>query len=199
MTRTHHNHRFNDEGPEGFGRPHHGGRGRPRGPIEGRGHREGGRPERGRRHGRGGRAHRGDVRTAVLLLLSEEPMHGYQLMQTIADRTQGRWTPSPGAIYPALNLLEDEGLVQVSAEGGRKLATLTDAGQTLVAEQRDSWADPFGSGDDTDAGPDLRSLLVEIREATRQVVLTGNTEQTAAAAELLTRTRRELYLLLAGE
>ncbi len=126
-------------------------------------------------------------------------MHGYQLMQTIADRTQGRWTPSPGAIYPALNLLEDEGLVQVSAEGGRKLATLTDAGQTLVAEQRDSWADPFGSGDDTDAGPDLRSLLVEIREATRQVVLTGNTEQTAAAAELLTRTRRELYLLLAGE
>ena len=64
---------------------------------------------RGRRGGGRGRVPRGEVRAAVLLLLAEEPMNGYQLMQTIADRSGGRWTPSPGAIYPTLNQLEDEG------------------------------------------------------------------------------------------
>src|SRR4051794_3835778 len=114
------------------GGPHHGRRHHPhRGEWAGRpGRPEGGpfaRPDgpfgRGRRHGgpRGprGRAARGDVRAAVLLLLAEEPMHGYQLMQAIAERSGGRWTPSPGAIYPTLNQLEDEGLVTVTQESGR--------------------------------------------------------------------------------
>src|SRR5882757_4017776 len=93
----------------------------------------------GRGPGRGsgrGRAPRGDVRTAVLMLLAEEPMHGYQLMQAIADRSGGRWTPSPGAIYPTLNQLEDEGLVTVTAESGRRLATLTESGQEHVAARQ---------------------------------------------------------------
>ena len=97
-------------------------------------HPRGGRPmppEGGsrRRHGGRGRAPRGDVRAAVLLLLAEEPMHGYQLMQAISERSGGRWTPSPGAIYPTINQLEDEGLVSVTADSGRKLVTLTDAGR----------------------------------------------------------------------
>src|SRR4051812_39250222 len=75
----------------------------------------GGEPHRGRGHRGRGRAPRGDVRTAVLVLLNEEPMHGYQLMQAIADRTGGRWRPSPGAIYPTLNQLEDEGLIAVTS------------------------------------------------------------------------------------
>src|ERR687889_1353345 len=85
-------------------------------------------PFLGRRGGRG-RAARGDVRTAVLLLLAEQPMHGYQLMQAIAERSGGRWTPSPGAVYPTISALEDEGLVTVTADAGRKLVTLTDAGR----------------------------------------------------------------------
>src|SRR5204863_7298875 len=84
---------------------------------------------RGRRGGRG-RASRGDVRAAVLQLLADEPMHGYQLMQAIADRTGGRWAPSPGAIYPTINQLEDEGLVTIEAGSGRKLVSLTDAGRS---------------------------------------------------------------------
>src|SRR3954467_7357047 len=97
-------------------------------PWFGRGHHHhephDGPPMRGRRGGgRGrGRASRGDVRAAVLQLLAQEPMHGYQLMQAISDRSGGRWTPSPGAIYPTINQLEDEGLVTVTAEAGRKLA-----------------------------------------------------------------------------
>jgi len=158
----------------------------------------GGHGPRGGHRGPGrGRAPRGDVRTAVLLLLDEEPMHGYQLMQAIADRSSGRWTPSPGAIYPALNLLEDEGLVTVAAESGRKVATLTDAGRRLVADNRETWADPYSGFASSRPGPDLRSLLEQLHGATRQVGRAGTTEQVAAAAEILSTARRQMYLLLA--
>jgi DNA-binding PadR family transcriptional regulator len=137
------------------------------------------------------------VRAAVLLLLDEEPMHGYQLMQTIADRSGGRWTPSPGAIYPTLNQLEDEGLVTVTAESGRRLATLTEAGRRHVAEHRDGWADPFESERGERPGANLRVLLEELHVAARQVARSGSDAQRAAAAEILGGARRSLYLLLA--
>ena len=124
-------------------------------------------------------------------------MHGYQLMQAIAERSNGRWTPSPGAIYPALNLLEDEGLVTVAAESGRKVATLTDAGRAQVADNRDVWPDPFAMGGESRGGPDLRSLLEQLHGATRQVGRAGSAEQVAAAAEILANARRQMYLLLA--
>ena len=128
------------------------------------------------------------------MLLAEEPMHGYQLMQAIADRSDGRWTPSPGAIYPTLNQLEDEGLVTVTAEAGRKLVTLTDAGREYV-EGRET--DPFAAF--AGAGPmaDLRGLIDELASATRQVARTGSEEQRTAAAKILAEARRSLYLLLA--
>ncbi|NUR95579.1 MAG: PadR family transcriptional regulator [Kribbellaceae bacterium] len=161
----------------------------------------GGRGERGGRRGRGpgrgsgrGRAPRGDVRTAVLMLLSEEPMHGYQLMQAIADRSDGRWTPSPGAIYPTINQLEDEGLVTVTAEAGRKLVTLTDTGREYVESRN---ADPFAAFASATPGADLRGLLEELHSATRQVARSGSEEQRTAAAKILADARRSLYLLLA--
>ena len=174
-------------GPDGEGR----GRGR-----RGHGPGPGARGPRGRR-GRGGRMSRGDVRTAVLLLLAEEPMHGYQLMQAIAERTGGRWTPSPGAIYPALSLLEDEGLVAVTADSGRKVATLTEAGRALVEAERDGWSDPFADATDGERGPDLRALVMQLVEATRTVGRTGSPAQVTAAAAILGEARRAMYLLLA--
>ena len=120
--REHHHDDFR-EGPG----PTDGPRGRRRGSFGG--HPRGG-PEghdRGHRHDRQSRR-RGAVRVAVLLLLAEESMHGYQLMQTIAERTDGAWSPSPGAIYPTLNQLEDEGLVHIDTSGGRKEVSLTEAG-----------------------------------------------------------------------
>src|ERR1700742_5182712 len=97
---------------------------------------------RGRRGGGRGRVPRGDVRAAVLLLLAEEPMHGYQLMQAIADRSGGRWTPSPGGISPTLAQREAGGLVPRTAEPARKLVTLTAAGREHIAA-RGAAADPF--------------------------------------------------------
>ena len=126
-------------------------------------------------------------------------MHGYQLMQAIADRSGGRWTPSPGAIYPALALLEDEGLVEVTAESGRKVAALTAAGRELVDTQREEWPDPFAAFGDGPTGPDLRELLGQLHDATRQVGRSGSTAQVESAAKILTDARRAMYLLLAGD
>ncbi|WP_236721706.1 PadR family transcriptional regulator [Prescottella equi] len=143
-----------------------------------------------------GRAGRGDVRAAVLLLLKEDSMYGYQLMQTITDRTNGAWRPSAGAIYPKLQQLEDEGLVQTTAEGGRKLVTLTDTGREFVEQNAESWGDPFAFAG---SGPDLRGPLHDLHGAARQVQMSGTAEQLAAAEKVLTDARRALYLILAGD
>ena len=124
-------------------------------------------------------------------------MHGYQLMQAIADRTGGAWTPSPGAVYPTINQLEDEGLVAVTAEAGRRLVSLTDAGRAHLDEHRDGAADPFGGFDPAAPGGDLRRLVREVIDAARTVGRNGTDEQREAAAEILANTRRSLYLLLA--
>jgi DNA-binding PadR family transcriptional regulator len=168
-------------------RHHHPRRGHPAAFDGPTGHRRGGR----------GRAARGDVRAAVLLLVAEQPMHGYQLMQAIADRSGGRWTPSPGAIYPTISQLEDEGLVAVTAEAGRKLVTLTDAGRRHVGEGRETWADPFAGRGTADPATDLRDPLEQLHAAVRQIARTGTDAQRAAAANVLTDARRSLYLLLA--
>jgi DNA-binding PadR family transcriptional regulator len=124
-------------------------------------------------------------------------MHGYQLMHAIADRTGGRWTPSPGAIYPTISQLEDEGLVAVTKDAGRKLVTLTDAGRQHVDDRRDAWGDPFAGHDAAQPGADLRGLLGQLHGAAREVARTGTDAQREAAAKILTETRRSLYLLLA--
>jgi DNA-binding PadR family transcriptional regulator len=152
---------------------------------------------RGHRRGRHGRAGRGDVRTAILKLLAEEPMHGYQLMQAVADRTSGGWRLSPGAVYPTIAQLEDEGLVQVSTEGGRKLVTLTETGRALVESLGD--VDPFAAfGGDGDR-VDLRGAIGELMGAAGQLARVGDPAQLAAAATVLADARRSLYLILAGE
>lgn len=170
-------------GPFGGHRHHHPRGGRPF-PPEGP----------GSRHHRGrGRAPRGDVRAATLLLLAEEPMHGYQLMQAIAERSGGRWAPSPGAIYPTISQLEDEGLVTVTADAGRKLVTLTDAGREHVA----SLGNPFESFPAGDPATDLRALVGQLHGAIRQVARSGTEAQRTAAAGIIADARRALYLLLA--
>lgn len=148
--------------------------------------------------GRGrGRAQRGDVRAAVLLLLNEQPMHGYQLMSAITERTSGAWRPSPGTIYPTIAQLEDEGLVSVVADAGRKLVTLTEAGHEFLTANQASLSDPFSA---VQAGPnsDLRGAMEQLDTAARAVAQGGTTAQVTAAREILDRARRDLYLMLAG-
>src|SRR3954451_3271675 len=154
---------------------------------------------RARRGGPGRRAKRGDVRAAALTLLGERPMHGYEMIQELEERTGGVWGPSPGAVYPALQLLEDQGLVTADAEAGKRLFSLTDTGREEAAKagDRKPW-------DDVTEGIDpqqfkLRDSLAPIAVAARQVAVAGTADQKAAAVRILADTARKLYALLAEE
>jgi DNA-binding PadR family transcriptional regulator len=149
--------------------------------------------------GRGRKARRGDIRTAALLLLAEEPRNGYQIMQEVEERSQGEWRPSPGSVYPALQQLEDEGLIRSEEADGRKLFVLTDEGRKLV-EERDSdspapW-DQMG-GELSDEVVELRKVIRDVAYAFAQVMRTGSEPQLARAAEVLATARRDLYRILA--
>ena len=158
----------------------------------------------GRGRGRGGRrAKRGDVRAAALALLAEGPMNGYQIIQQIAERSGGLWQPSPGSVYPALQQLEDEGLVTVRADGdgGGRIFTLTDAGRGYVeahqAELSAPWSD-LGSDEVSSAG-EMRLQMHQLHLATMGVMTAGSPAQIEKAREILARARRELYRVLAEE
>jgi DNA-binding PadR family transcriptional regulator len=166
------------------------------GPMWGRGGPFGGGPFGGGR----GRKRRGDVRTALLLLLAEEARNGYQLMQTIEERSGGRWRPSPGSVYPALAQLEDEGLIRATERDGTKLFEITDAGREQVASAHEQAA-PWEMEEDPafEALAELRSLVHQIGMAAGQVVHAGNEEQIARARDTLSETRRRLYRILAED
>jgi DNA-binding PadR family transcriptional regulator len=149
--------------------------------------------------GRGrGRRRRGDVRTALLLLLAEEPRNGYQLMQEIEERSGGRWRPSPGSVYPSLSQLEDEGLIRSTEVDGSNAFEITDAGRTQLEERGDAPA-PWDEGDDENSPTKLRDLIRGIALAWTQVVQTGDQAQVEKASKVLTDARRELYRILAGD
>jgi DNA-binding PadR family transcriptional regulator len=152
---------------------------------------------------RGPRVRRGDVRAAILDVLSVEPMNGYQIIQQIAERSGGAWKPSPGSVYPTVQQLEDEGLVEGAETEGRRLLTLTEAGRTYVAEHPDEMAATWRAFDDAAeaerayGGHDLKPVIGQVMGAVWQVVTTGTRQQQAEAAEILADTRRKLYGLLA--
>jgi DNA-binding PadR family transcriptional regulator len=149
--------------------------------------------------GRGRKARRGDVRTAALLLLAEEPRNGYQIMQELEERSGGAWRPSAGSIYPALQLLEDEGLIRSEEVDGRKLLQLTDAGRRIIEQRPQDQPAPWDelAGD---VGDDARAIMKVAREvmiAAAQVMQTGSESQCAQARRLLVGLRRDLYRILA--
>jgi DNA-binding PadR family transcriptional regulator len=143
---------------------------------------------------------RGDVRSAILDVLAVEPMNGYQVIQQIAERSGGAWKPSPGSVYPTIQQLEDEGLVEGTEGAGRRLLRLTDAGVRYVEEHPDELAAtwrPFEEEPSVDSTPDLKPVAGQVMAAVWQVVTSGTRQQQAEAAEILAETRRRLYGLLA--
>jgi DNA-binding PadR family transcriptional regulator len=151
--------------------------------------------------GRGRMARRGDVRTAILALLAEKPMHGYQVIQELEARSEGRWRPSAGSIYPTLQQLEDEGLVRSQEIDGRRVFSLTDAGSAETARRSDRPGAPWQSvgpaGDD--ANFDLRRLVAQVAAAAVQVSQVGSARSQDQARDILADARRRLYRLLAED
>ncbi len=169
-----------------------------------------GRPDRLARHfgfgpgfggpmfGRGPRAGRGDVRAAILALLAEEPMHGYQIITELTERSGGVWQPSPGSVYPTLQALEDQGLVTADKSEGRRVFSLTDEGRAEAEAAGDGpppWEEAAQSADRSLV--DLKGLMSETAAAIWQVARTGNEEQIKTVGEILADTRRRIYLVLA--
>jgi DNA-binding PadR family transcriptional regulator len=149
------------------------------------------------RHGNwaGGRVPKGNVRGLLLAALLDGPAHGYELMRRLEGQAGGRWRPSPGSVYPLLQLLEDEGLVHGQDNEGRKVYELTERGRT----QADA-----GQLHDLAAGPaagsahlDLRAEVHRLHTAARQVAAAGDPAQVQEAVEIVRGARQALYQLLA--
>lgn len=176
-------------GPGGFGGPGGPGGFGPGGPRGGRG--RGGGPR--------GRARRGDVRASILALLKDRPMHGYEMIQEIAERSGGAWKPSPGSVYPTLQMLEDEGLIVSESEGGKKLFTLTDEGRTAAEAGPEAPWEEAGRGVDWEALNEVRQAGAGLMEAFSQVWRTGTKEQREKSLAVVKDARKRLYLILAED
>jgi DNA-binding PadR family transcriptional regulator len=146
----------------------------------------------------GNRARRGDVQSAVIALLKEQSMHGYQIIQELSERTNGAWNPSPGSIYPTLQLLEDQGLVASEKVGGRRVFSLTDAGRERAAAlpEQAPWDE---MGGEADPSRRLRETVHGLMGATAQIVRAGTPEQVDKTADILAEARKRIYQMLAGE
>lgn len=152
----------------------------------------------------GSRMARGDVRAAVLSLLAERPMHGYQIINEIAERSNGSWKPSAGSVYPTLQLLADEGLIEAEEQSGRKTYSLTEAGRAVADETTETPA-PWVSTDKGEGSHDnprfgaLPKAGVDLAAAAAQVGRSGSVEQVQQAVEVLDDARRRLYSILAQD
>lgn len=152
----------------------------------------------------GTRMARGDVRTAVLSLLAEKPMHGYQIINEIAERSGGSWKPSAGSVYPTLQLLADEGLISAEEQNGRKTYSLTEAGRAVAAESSETKApwEPTAGKDGHRNDPRFTALPkagVDLAGAAAAVGRSGSPEQVQSAIDILDDARRKLYSILAQD
>ena len=147
----------------------------------------------------GGKARRGDIRTAALLLLAEEPRNGYAIMREIEERSNGVWRPSPGSVYPALAQLEDEGLIRSEDSDGRKRFAITDAGREQIANRPEGAPAPWDTLADgvSREVQELFGLMRQVGMAGLQLVQTATEKQLAEAKQVLTETRRAIYRILA--
>lgn len=188
----------------GFGGPFGG----PRGPF--------GQGENGRFFGRG------DVKFALLALLRERPMYGYEMIKALEEKSGGFYTPSPGSIYPTLQMLEERSLVSVQEIDGKKVYSITDAGRALLQEHQEqeqhagppwmrhrrerggqSWGRP-----DVQAMQALRAeaqaLRSEAMEVARLFAIAGRSAITDSAQltrlrGIIERSRKELTEMIYGD
>ena len=154
---------------------------------------------------RGPKARRGDVRAAILSVLSDAPRNGYQVIQEIAELSNGEWRPSPGSVYPTIQQLQDEGLVESDDERGRRTIRLTDSGVAWAEENGTDlaavWA-PFARTEEVPSEQpsghaDIKSEIGQVVSAVWQLATQGSEQQKKAALDVLVDTRRRLYGILA--
>ena len=150
---------------------------------------------RGRRGG-GRRGKRGDVRAAILVLLSDRAMHGYEMIQEISDRSGGLWRPSPGSVYPTLQLLVDEGLiVGTESEGSKRLFELTDEGRAAAERVETPPWEAIAEGVDP-GHVSLHTAVTQLMGAVAQSAYAATEEQQQRIVDIVNNARREVYNIL---
>jgi DNA-binding PadR family transcriptional regulator len=148
------------------------------------------------------RMRRGDIRKAILLALGDGPANGYEVMGRLEERSGGIWRPSPGSVYPTLQMLEDEGLVRSTTHDGSRTFELTQAGTDSAAAAdatrsgRAPWEHDDGSDDRLRT---LRRSMGQTMMAAKQVAHAGNAAQVDRSIEIIQRARKELYQILAED
>ena len=181
----HFGHKMGGHGPFGHG---FGGGGR--GPFGGFG--EGGRK----------RQRRGDIKFILLELIKEQPRHGYELIKVLEERYGGFYRPSPGTIYPTLQLLEDEGNLISETVDGKRTYKITAAGEALLEQHKQEIGDERGSMHGAEPNweqrADLRHSAMALLETLMQAGRYGSPEQVKAVQELLKKTNQEVHQILAG-
>jgi DNA-binding PadR family transcriptional regulator len=166
---------------------------------------------RGRPWGRGGRAERlfdrGDLKYVILDLLWERPRHGYDIIRALEERFHGLYSPSPGTVYPTLQLLEDQDYVTSSQQDGKKVYTLTDAGRAFLAERTETLAAIRArteAGRGSDAHAELRALMDELRDLAQTVFTRASRraledpEKVRRLRGVVARARAEIDAILTG-
>jgi DNA-binding PadR family transcriptional regulator len=122
-------------------------------------------------------------------------MHGYEMIQEITERSGELWRPSPGSVYPTLQLLVDEGLITDEGQGSRRLYALTDEGRAAAAKiETPPWEQIARDADPKDVN--LRDAIGQLMGATVQVAQAATDSQKTRAVEVLNEARRELYAIL---
>lgn len=120
----------------------------------------------------------GDLRLYLLNLLDEGPRHGYDIMQALADRTGGTYTPSAGTIYPRLAKLEEEGLVTKSVDGRKTVYAITDAGRAEVASRAHEL-----EGIEAGLADSVRLIADEVRGSVREAMRSLRADLAAAGRD----------------
>jgi DNA-binding PadR family transcriptional regulator len=152
-----------------------------------------------RRGGGGPRARRGDVRAAILALLAERPMHGYEMIQELEERTGGAWKPSAGSVYPTLQLLEDEGLIRGEEAEGKRRFDLTDEGRRQQEERAgDAPWEEVTAGFDPEV-LHLKRSLQQLHASMGQVFHAAEPGQREKVRALLDETRKKVYAILSED
>jgi DNA-binding PadR family transcriptional regulator len=146
--------------------------------------------------GGGRRMRRGAIRTAILLALREEPAHGYEVMRRLEEMSGGLWRPSPGSVYPHLQMLEDEGLVRSSDVDGSRTYALTDGGQAEAEKNEPPWQ---AAGESEDKIRTLREAIGQLASAAKQLAGAGETAQIDRGISIIQKARKELYQILAED
>jgi DNA-binding PadR family transcriptional regulator len=157
-------------------------------------HHDHGHHHRGRRGwGRGGgpRARRGDVKYLILGVLDKGPRHGYDIISALEQDSEGKYCPSPGSVYPTLQLLEDGGYATSEMVDGKRVFTITEAGRTLLKGRA-----PEGESDRAEED-DIRDVFFKLAEAVKQAAIVAGPAERGKLREILIGTRREVYKLLA--